>query len=354
MPKEKENLKAKLRRFVDEFGKQVFKTEGSVLFCIYCEKSVTAERRSQVVQHIASQQHLKKIKDTQQIAACSSQLLLGEAFDNTSKKCEFTKDLCYALVGSNIPINKVNSPALQKFFIKHVNKTLPADRTIRNYLYDLYDSTVLNIKKSLANKKIWVSIDETSDIMGRKIANVIVGILNIDEDEGEQHVFLLDCVEMDKANQYTIAKLFDETINLISPDYVKKEDVLIFVSDAAPYMVAAARGIKALYPNLIHVTCLAHALHRVAEQIRCQYADVDKFVSNCKKIFSKAPSRIRIFEEKANGIPLPPQPVITRWGTWLNAVNYYNTNKNLICEVKILLLIIKCFNKKKLNSFQFF
>lgn len=128
--------------------------------------------------------------------------------------------------------------------------------------------------------------------------------------------------------------MFDETINLIAPEYISKNDVLLFVSDAAPYMVAAARGIKALYPNLVHITCLAHALHRVAEQIRSQYADVDKFVSNCKKIFLKAPNRVRIFEEKANGVPLPPQPVITRWGTWLNAVSYYDTNKNVICEVK--------------------
>lgn len=56
-------------------------------------------------------------------------------------------------------------------------------------------------------------------------------------------------------------------MNLISPDYVKKEDVLSFVSNAAPYMVAAATGIKPLYPNVIRVTCLAHALHRVAENI---------------------------------------------------------------------------------------
>lgn len=30
-----------------------------------------------------------------------------------------------------------------------------------------------------------------------------------------------------------------------------------------------------------------------------------------------------MFKNLAPGIPLPPEPIITRWGTWLNAVNYY-------------------------------
>ncbi|KAJ4429824.1 hypothetical protein ANN_22028 [Periplaneta americana] len=33
--------------------------------------------------------------------------------------------------------------------------------------------------------------------------------------------------------------------------------------------------------------------------------------------------RVLLFQIIAPGIPLPPQPVLTRWGTWLDAVNYY-------------------------------
>ncbi|KAJ4450619.1 hypothetical protein ANN_02047 [Periplaneta americana] len=35
----------------------------------------------------------------------------------------------------------------------------------------------------------------------------------------------------------------------------------------------------------------------------------------------------------APGIPLPPQPVLTRWGTWLDAVNYYAEHYGKIMEV---------------------
>ncbi|CAH1107049.1 unnamed protein product [Psylliodes chrysocephalus] len=42
-----------------------------------------------------------------------------------------------------------------------------------------------------------------------------------------------------------------------------------------------------------------------------------------KKVFLKAPLRVQIYEEKLPGVPLPPKPVITRWGTWLEAVFFY-------------------------------
>jgi hypothetical protein len=38
--------------------------------------------------------------------------------------------------------------------------------------------------------------------------------------------------------------------------------------DAAPYIVKAAKSIKAIYSRMVRVTCLAHALHRVGEEVR--------------------------------------------------------------------------------------
>jgi len=71
--------------------------------------------------------------------------------------------------------------------------------------------------------------------------------------------------------------------------------------------------------KMVHVTCAAHGLHRTAEEVRGQFSTIDKIISNVKKIFKKSPSRVQIFKTHAPNIPLPPEPVITRWGTWLNA-----------------------------------
>ena len=78
-----------------------------------------------------------------------------------------------------------------------------------------------------------------------------------------------------------------------------------------------------LYPKLLHSTCLSHGLHRVAEAIREEFPRVNKLIANGKKIFIKAPKRIEEFKIKMPGVPLPPEPVITRWGSWLNAAFYY-------------------------------
>ena len=74
-------------------------------------------------------------------------------------------------------------------------------------------------------------------------------------------------------------------------------------------------------------------MHRVAEAIRVFYPEVDRLISNTKKVFYKAPSHIRIFRAIAPGIPLPPQPIITRWGTWLAAANYYADHFDILKQI---------------------
>ena len=87
---------------------------------------------------------------------------------------------------------------------------------------------------------------------------------------------------------------------------------------------------------MIHVTCVAHALHRVCETIRVLYPNVDKLIANAKKkVFVKSPSRVKIFKTRAPNTPLPPIPVITRWDTWVDAVKYYATNFELVCSMML-------------------
>ncbi|KAE9542498.1 hypothetical protein AGLY_003359 [Aphis glycines] len=172
------------------------------------------------------------------------------------------------------------------------------------------------------NKNIWVSIDETTDANGRYVANVIIGTLEVGNIE-----------VLEKTNHSTIAKVLDKSLSILWPQGIIHDNVLLFLSDAAPYMVKAATSIQTYYSKMIHVTCLAHALHRVAEEIRIHFPNVDELINNVKKVFLKAPSRIQIFKTMAPDIPLPPRPVLTRWGTWLNASMYYCDHFELIKEI---------------------
>jgi hypothetical protein len=65
--------------------------------------------------------------------------------------------------------------------------------------------------------------------------------------------------------------------------------VLLFICDAALYMIKAAKALQMLYPTVIHVTCLTHNLLRVAEEVLGNYPVVDKLIANGKKIVIVSP-----------------------------------------------------------------
>jgi hypothetical protein len=58
-----------------------------------------------------------------------------------------------------------------------------------------------------------------------------------------------------------------------------------------------------------------------------------KLVANGKKIFVRSAARIEPFENKTLDTPLPPTPVITRWGTWLDVIVHYAENVEIFCSV---------------------
>lgn len=108
---------------------------------------------------------------------------------------------------------------------------------------------------------------------------------------------------------------------------------LILLTDAAPYMIKAGKNLKGIYPGLLHVTCLAHGLHRVAESVRASYKSVDDFVGLTKAIFKKAPARVRVYKEMYPDLPLPPEAVLVRWGTWLEAVEFLGKHYDAVKSV---------------------
>ena len=61
------------------------------------------------------------------------------------------------------------------------------------------------------------------------------------------------------------------------------------------YMKFAFQGLSQLYPKMVHVTCLAHGLSRVAEQIRAEYLIInnsDRFNLAC---YSQSPISCQTF-----------------------------------------------------------
>jgi hypothetical protein len=137
---------------------------------------------------------------------------------------------------------------------------------------------------------------------------------------------------LERVNNSSITVVFDSAMNLLWPDKVEQENVPLFLSGAALYMIKAEKALQLLYPKMMLVTCLAHALHIVAEEVHGSYPEVDKLIANGKKVFIKSPLRVQKFNEEAPTLPLHPQPIVTR-GTWLYAANYYCTNYSEIEKI---------------------
>ena len=97
------------------------------------------------------------------------------------------------------------------------------------------------------------------------MVHVIVGKLD-GEQSSKPH--LLVCRELDTTNSSTIARPVDEGIIVLWPTGKHPERLLFLLFDAAPYMVKAGKNSSVFFPNMIHVTSLAHVLHRVAEIFR--------------------------------------------------------------------------------------
>ena len=87
-------------------------------------------------------------------------------------------------------------------------------------------------------------------------------------------------------------------------------------------MIAAGITLPSLYPKLFHVTCVAHLLHNYAMKIKSHFDNVDQLIAKVKAATIKNKTR----QAKFSAIGYPPQPVPTRWGSWLNFALYFAKN----------------------------
>lgn len=106
----------------------------------------------------------------------------------------------------------------------------------------MLSNTLAKIRE--ADQKIWVSIEST-DSAYRNVANVIVGTL---QPQNPSKMFVIHKKYLVKVNHSTICQLFDKAMHILWVNGVNYNEVLLFISDAAPYMKKAGDCLKAFYP----------------------------------------------------------------------------------------------------------
>jgi hypothetical protein len=277
-----------------------------------CHCTVSANKTFLVKQHVESKKHQAAVERANQ--GTSWQPSLQEHLELHEKapaeQSQFNAELCAALMKSDIPLFKLENEHFKKFVEKWTDYRVPDRRTLaRTYMAKLYDEKLAQIRHELAACPIYVSVDETTDSMGRYVANVIVGAL-LPNEAGRSYV--LTTSFLDQTNHATISKAVNDAMILLWPKGIRYDSVLVLLTDAAAYMKKAAVGLSVMYPKLVHVTCCAHGLHRVAEFIRDKFESVNLLVSSVKAVFVKANLRRAAFKRMLPDLPLPPEPVLSR------------------------------------------
>lgn len=321
---------------VAEFGSRTFVVEGGLLMCKICNLTLDHIRRQTITDHLQSKRHSEQSakrkvevdagvtpKRQTTLAGCKERQTAASA-----AKEDLVVDLVRAFMSANIPMEKLNNPQLRNFFSANVRGggDIPQANWLReHYVPKVFEKQQAELISKLVGKKVAVIADETTDVEGRYVVNILLQPLDAFDSDGSKAV-LVNTEFLQTVNNVTIAQLIIRTLTSVGIDF---NNVLALISDNAAYMKKCfTDGLRGLLPNAVHVTCWAHILSLVGEEFRGAFELTDNFVASMKAIFSKAPGRrarylSHLRDCAATNVTLPPNPVITRWNTWFSAALYH-------------------------------
>ncbi|GBP88131.1 hypothetical protein EVAR_65538_1 [Eumeta japonica] len=107
---------------------------------------------------------------------------------------------------------------------------------------------------------------------------------------------------------------------------------MCFVSDATSLYGESWSSSESILPKIASYHLSSPRPTSSCGRIRKEFGIVNKLISSTKSVL-KAPSRVQAYKERLPNLALPPQPILTRWGTWLKAVLFYAENFEAIKEV---------------------
>lgn len=119
------------------------------------------------------------------------------------------------------------------------------------YLGEVYKEEKERLKVKLSGEPVAVIFDETTDVEGRCVLNILIVPLKKEESEGII-AHIANTVFMETCNHSSVSMAVVKTLQEYD---ISNEDVIVFDTDIAAYMLKAYReALKSLFPNSIHIT----------------------------------------------------------------------------------------------------
>ena len=160
---------------------------------------------------------------------------------------------------------------------------------------------------------------DEAEVAKQKYISVLVGSLN-----ALNQTFFVNRHPLDSGRNVNSSIILHSVDDMLRQLEIKRENFLLFLTDAARYMSSARKTLKELNPSLMHVTCVAHLLHNCAMLMRAHFKNIDEVIATIKAATFENKDHKKNFHDA--GLPSPPEPVITRWATWLKVALYYSEN----------------------------
>ena len=94
--------------------------------------------------------------------------------------------------------------------------------------------------------------------------------------DNPNQIFLVDCYPLESGSNVYSSIILHTVDNILRQLEIKRENLLLFLTDAAQYMSLVGKILKELYPSLMHVNCIAHLRQNCAMRVRAHFKNIDK------------------------------------------------------------------------------
>ena len=171
-----------------------------------------------------------------------------------------------------------------------------------------------------------ITADETTNVLDQSILNVIARV--------RDKIFTIGVVNMDSCNHSTFSQAIIKTVSEVG---VAFNNVISAASDSAAYCKKAYRDVlSVVYPNSLHILCIAHIMNLASEVLHhhTDFKHTSDLIAMIKPSLFKKPGRKRCLLEcladfiATSEVKLPSVLVGSLWN-WFQAASYHATRVHL-------------------------
>ena len=192
---------------------------------------------------------------------------------------------------------------------------------MRQLVDEIAQEVIDNSRKLIGQHDIFIMSDSTP-MRGYNIENVFIGVLSTTPIKP----ILIQCnFSNSSMTGEHISQIIKNTLdNFFKHQQNYEHRVRFFISDQASNMIKCGAFLKIEYQNMMHLSCIVHALHNVCVTIINNTLHIKSFIQLMNSTLSNNIKHISFFKRIFN--KSIPATIMTRFGSYLQASFFYFEN----------------------------